>query len=255
MILDWNEVVDEDPYMERSKTKQDRFNKAISDITRAYLKDTFLPAVRNLVADVCEVFISPSAPDIVAVRYPISFKERYLRPEIQLEVGPLAAWIPNELYSISPYAGEAIPNVFQNSSVCIRAIVAERTFWEKATILHQEAHRPEGKPQPSRYSRHYYDLAMMAGSAVKAHALEDLALLHAVVEFKCKFYPSNWARYELARPGTFRLVPPEHVRRTLERDYREMRIMIFGEAPPFDRIISEMKGLEEEINSQAETTL
>jgi hypothetical protein len=63
LILDWNEVVDEDPHMERFKTKQDRFNKAISDITRVYLKDTFLPAVRNLVADVCEVFIIPSASE------------------------------------------------------------------------------------------------------------------------------------------------------------------------------------------------
>lgn len=195
----FDEVIDEDPYMERSKTKQDRFNKAISDITRVYLKDTFLPAVGNLVADVCEVF--------------------------------------------------------QNSSVCICAIMAERTFWEKATILHQEAHRLKGKPQPPRYSRHYYDLAMMARSSAKAGALEDLALLRAVVEFKRKFYPSSWARYEFARPGTFRLVPPEHVHRTLERDYRAMRIMIFGEAPAFDKIMNDMKDLEEEINLQAQTTL
>ena len=40
----------------------------------------------------------------------------------------------------------------------MKAIRAERTFWEKATILHQEAHRPKEKIQPPRYSRHYYEV-------------------------------------------------------------------------------------------------
>jgi hypothetical protein len=30
-----------------------------------------------------------------------------------------------------------------------------RTFWEKATILHSEHHRPIDKPTPDRFSRHY----------------------------------------------------------------------------------------------------
>jgi predicted nucleotidyltransferase component of viral defense system len=38
LVLNWNEVVEEDPYQERSKTKQDRFNKAVCSRTREYLK-------------------------------------------------------------------------------------------------------------------------------------------------------------------------------------------------------------------------
>jgi hypothetical protein len=36
----------------------------------------------------------------------------------------------------------------------------------------------------------------------------------------------------------------------LERDYDGMQVMIFGEIPPFARIIETLAGLEEEINHQ-----
>jgi hypothetical protein len=78
------------------------------------------------------------------------------------------------------------------------AIDAERTFREKAKILHQEAHRPG--TIPTRYSRHYYDLYRLSESSIRSSALSDLALLKAVVEFKGRFYYSSWARYDLAVP-------------------------------------------------------
>ncbi len=36
----------------------------------------------------------------------------------------------------------------------ILTVAPERTFWEKATILHHEANRPESSEMPQRYSRH-----------------------------------------------------------------------------------------------------
>ncbi|MHB8252734.1 MAG: nucleotidyl transferase AbiEii/AbiGii toxin family protein [Acidiferrobacter sp.] len=63
------------------------------------------------------------------------------------------------VYRIRPYAADAFPHLFKQADCAVRAIHAERTFWEKATILHHEAYRPDGNQQPSRYSRHYYDLA------------------------------------------------------------------------------------------------
>ena len=41
-----------------------------------------------------------------------------------------------------------------------------------------------------RYSRHYYDVAMMAALSVKQEAFEDLELLAAVVKHKQTFYAS-----------------------------------------------------------------
>lgn len=53
--------------------------------------------------------------------------------------------------------------------------------------LNQEAHRSPSKSLPLRYSRHYYDLAMMAQSSVKNEALQERTLLAHVVAFKMQF--------------------------------------------------------------------
>ena len=83
---------------------------------------------------------------MINIRYPASFPDRYLRPELRLEIGPLAAWLPHEDRLIVSYAAEQFPKVFERQECLVRVLKAERTFWEKATILHQEAHRPAGNP-------------------------------------------------------------------------------------------------------------
>ncbi len=83
---------------------------------------------------------------------------------------------------------------------------------------------------------------------MKSSALSDLALLRDVVEFKERFYYSSWARYDLARPGTFRLAPPESQISALARDYRAMREMFFREPPEFKVIMGGLAALESEIN-------
>ena len=145
---------------------------------------------------------------------------------------------------------ETFPAAFEKSSCKVMAIKAERTFWEKATILHAEAFRPASKPLPLRYSRHYYDLAMMvADNSVKQTAFNNMNLLRSVAAFKTKFYPSSWANYDLAKPGTFRLLPAEDNLKNLAHDYAQMKVMFFGDVLPFKDIIKSLQQLEGEINS------
>ena len=79
-------------------------------------------------------------------------------------------------------------------------------------------------------------------------ALADMDLLAQVVKHKETFYPSGWARYDLARPGSLHLAPPENRLAVLEQDYKKMEEMIFGEAPPFGWILDRLATLEKEIN-------
>ena len=249
LILDWNEVVEDDPMAERSKTKQDAYNKAVPVLSQQYIETFFLPKVREALGGGCHVSIEDDNPDVINIRYPSSFENEYLRPEIRLEIGPLAQWIPNARYKISSYASEALPDLFENPSCFVNAIKAERTFWEKATILHHEAHRPEGAPVPARYSRHYYDLYLMAQTDIRAVALGDLGLLEKVVSFKMRFYPRGWAKYELAKPGSLKLVPPDRILKAMAKDYDAMQEMIFGHRPTFDQIIEGLRLLERDINA------
>ncbi len=252
LILDWDEVVKENPNRKRSKNQQDRFNKETVDLARVYLREEFLHQAQKILGDIASASIRPQSPDVIEITYPLAFMESYLRPEIQLEIGPLAAWVPNDIYVIKPYAAEAFPQLFRRPQTTVKAIKAERTFWEKATILHQEAHRPQDKLQPLRYSRHYYDLMRMAQAPLKSKAIADLDLLRDVVAFKTKFYPCSWARYDKAIPGTFKLLPTVDRLAHLKKDYGQMQIMIFGVAPSFDQIIDELNKLENEINSLQE---
>ena len=204
--------------------------------------------IKDILAPICVVEVNPDYPDILNITYPSSFRDEYLLPYIQLEIGPLSAAIPHENYTIQPYAAYEFPGLFKNPDCRVRAITAERTFWEKATILHQEAHRSADKPQPLKYSRHYYDLTRMAGSQVKNNSLANLELLEDVVRFKQQVYPRTWACYDLAVKGELKLIPPEHLIKFLLDDYENMREMIFGVYPGFNEILEVLKKLELEIN-------
>jgi len=73
----------------------------------------------------------------------------------------------------------------------VRVLAAERTFWEKATILHMIHNYPEGKNVPPRMSRHYYDLFAMVDTPIYKKSLEKIALLKDVSEHKALFFKAN----------------------------------------------------------------
>lgn len=248
LILDWREVVQDDPHAERSKTQQMKFNETTNSEAINYIDNVLLPKVRQCVGDLCTCSIDAANPHAINIRYPAAFGDAYLRPEILLEIGPLASWLPSDVFAIQPYAAQYFAHVFESPSCDVPTILAERTFWEKATILHQEVHRAENKPIPPRYSRHYYDLARLALSDVKHVALADLDMLATVVAFKQRFYPSAWAQYELAKPPTLRLIPPEARISELEKDYQAMQNMIFDKPLSFDEVMRTLSELEKEIN-------
>ena len=255
MILDWRVLgygINE-PWEQRSNTKQDIFNKDANARAEVFLRDTFLPAIiSDLTAELGEkirCFIDGDDSQTIKIIYPNSFSDASILQEIRLEIGALAAWTPVKYATITPYAAEQYTMLFEQPSTEVLTVLPERTFWEKVTILHREAFRPEDRPFPLRYSRHYYDLYKMARTPVKDNALQDNDLLERVVRFKDKFYRCPWARYDIAKRGTMKLLPPEYNVAKLRSDYEHMQNMLFGEKPSFEEIMSAMAQLEKEINA------
>ncbi len=254
LILDWRILgygINE-PWDERSNTKQDQFNKEANQKAEVWLREQFLPVLK---ADWSEIlnaepdfFIEPEDPQTICFRYPSIFHTESILQVIRLEIGALAAWTPAVEKTVKPYAAECYPAVFAQSETVILTAAAERTFWEKVTILHHEANRPLHLDMPMRYSRHYYDLYCIAHSENKSAAYADLALLQKVVDFKMKFYPRKWALYEQAKPGTMKLCPPEVRWDALRKDYEVMQGMMFGQCPTFEEIMTFIAEMEEEIN-------
>ena len=250
LILDWRVLGYDklEPWLIRSNTKQDKFNKEINEKTERFLKEDFLTElVKDFSQEDFEFEIDSLDPQTILFSYPKIFDSNYLSQTIRLEIGSLAAWTPATNISIIPIIGDAYANIFKEKTN-LRTVSVERTFWEKATILHHEANRPESSKMPHRYARHYYDMYKIANSKYKDKAIKDKELLRKVTEFKMKFYPRKWAKYEDAMDSKLRLVPDKFRFLELENDYKAMSEMIYGEYPSFEEIIKILKELETEIN-------
>lgn len=253
LILDWRLLGSskKDPWAQRSKNQQDKLNKSLNVETEVFLREQVIPKLSEdfstLLVDDFMLEIDPHEAQTVNFTYPKLFSESAILPMVRLEIGALAAWTPTVQTTITSYAAQQYGRIFQNPGTSVLTVMPERTFWEKVTILHKEAFRTNGN-FPARYSRHYYDLFCMDKSPVKASAYVDLDLLSRVVQFKERFYPAGNAHYDLAKPGTMRLLPPEDCLPSLREDYAHMQNMLFGNKPSFERIMDCIARLELEIN-------
>ena len=199
--------------------------------------------------------IDPKNSENVVFTYPVVPLEEDetagsdIKREVLLEFGARSDHWPARFHEVEPYAAEEFPGEFRQPSVKVNTLEAERTFWEKITILHTMFHHSE--PKTFRMSRHYYDVHMMTHGNIGPRALTNLKLLEDVVAHKNLFFRSAQANYERARPGTLRLEPNATLASDLKRDYDRMKEMFFDEPPTFDGITQTLAELEERINSLA----
>lgn len=165
-----------------------------------------------------------------------------------IEFGSRAEHWPVENMMVTPYVANILGDVTIEGTH-VRVLAAERTFWEKATILHIIYHYPEGKNIPQGMSRHYYDLFSMMDTPIYEKSLEKVSLLKDVSEHKSLYFKANWAHYEEAKAGSLRLVPRDEQVSQLKTDYRQMQEMFFEDPPSFESILDKLKTVEDKINS------
>ncbi len=172
----------------------------------------------------------------------------YLRRSVKLEFGSLTDQQPVGRHPVRPWIADAIPAAFPDWRCEVVALEVERSFWEKATILHAEYHRPADKPTPDRFSRHYADTAALAKHPIASKAVDLHELRSRVVQWKSQFFGSSWANYDQAKPGSFRFVPPAERQPALRRDYQAMRDMYLTEPASFDEILTTLADFEHRAN-------
>ena len=253
LILDWRVIGygTKEPLVERSSTKQDKINKEFDAKTEEFLKSIFIPKLKEDLANLINRDLDIGYEnEAIIIGYGNDYADESILHVIRLEIGAKAAWTPTEVATIQPYIAEVYPAQFGDVSVSVRTTTPERTFWEKATILHHEANRPDDLLVPPRISRHYYDIYHMAKLGVLDKALAQSDLLEQVADFKAKFYPRKWAEYDLDRIGSLKLVPSNIHKEALKRDYAKMAGMIYGERPDFDDLMAEIAKIEAKINAK-----
>lgn len=235
-----------------------RLQSACLDFTRAHL---IAPLERALVDDLgvaprgawleLDAEAAAAGSPVVHFHYPGSNLSglSYIRPAVKLELGSLTDQRPVGLYPVRPWLADDFPAAFEGWSCETTALELERTFWEKATILHCEHHRPADQAMPDRYARHYSDLARLLDRPDGQAALVNKDLCARVAVWKSHVFGRRWASYETARPGSFRLMPPPSRRDELGNDYARMRDMFLTEPPSFDDVLARLAEAEATINA------
>lgn len=243
LILDWRKIIDDEinPWQERSRSKQDKFNKQINAEAAKFYKDILVPQLnfelqqKLNIKNCCS--LDTDDPMVINFCYPQIFKSAYLRSSVRLEIGPLAEWLPSHKGKIIPFVAEKFPTLFEQKETFALTIDVERTFWEKLTILHKISNFPKDKTLPSRYARHLYDVFNMGNSWVKEKAFIKKELLERDIAFKQKFYYAKGAHYETATLKSISLLPKIDFYDSLEDDYRAMSNMIYGKKPSFKEMV------------------
>ncbi|MFN0056240.1 MAG: nucleotidyl transferase AbiEii/AbiGii toxin family protein [Planctomycetales bacterium] len=253
-----------DPAHAGSKKKQQAQVENLVVATSQMIRDKLLPRLMTVIESELksasgrswglELDSTDAEQQTVLFHYPKSDQHRaesapYLRPNVRLEMGARAEHWPITVGTVQPYAADDVPTAFQNPACTVRAAAAERTFWEKATILHMWHHAGADKTLKERQSRHYYDVVRLFEHPTGKSALNDLELLRAVARHKSLFFRRAWAKFDEAVPGSLRLVPPKARLVELAHDYATMREeMIFGEAPTMEHILDVLAEIERLVN-------
>ena len=244
-----------------SRVKRDAAVLEMQRLCADKVQQVLLPVLEGAIIDVLgtapagkwlhyELDVDAKSP-ILYFRYPTSQGHGidYVRREVKLEMGTLTDQQPTGRYPIAPMVASVFVPLFSDWQCEVVALELQRTFWEKATLLHAEYHRPHDSPTPDRYARHYFDMVRLLAHADTQQFLADKAQCERVVDWKRRVFARGWARYDLAHHGMFRLVPPMARQADLARDYATMRPMFMTEPPSFDVLLRELQNAENAINA------
>ena len=147
-----------------------------------------------------------------------------VRPEVIVEFGARSTGEPREEHPIECDAAPYLPDVtFPSTRTFV--MLAERTFWEKATAVHVFCRQQRSRGE--RLSRHWYDLVRLDDAGFAERSLSDRILALSVARHKAMFFrekdsAGSWIDYEAAVSGDLQLVPQGAAYEALADDFGRM---------------------------------
>lgn len=189
-------------------------------------------------------------PRKIWIRYSSVFNNpiSYINPVVMLEIGSRSLQEPFEVCKIKSLVEENFPTIHTTlTDTEIITAKAEKTFLEKAFLLH-ELFSVEGKAKiADRKSRHLYDLYMMMNKGIATSAIADDELWENIRHHREIFTSIKGMNYTPDVRSRITLVPNNDDFSVWEADYAQMRAsMIYGSnKPSFNDIIEKMRALQE----------
>ena len=215
----------DDEAIPATRSQERRWTREIRRRLPNWVAGQALPSVETNLAEAGLSAELRAEGEHVFVAYePLFDNYGFVRPEVLVEFGARSIGEPREERLCECDAASYVPDVaFPSAHPFV--MLAERTFWEKATAVHVYCQQERSRGE--RLSRHWYDLVRLddMGYAEKALADRDLALSvarHKSMFFREKNTAGNWVDYEAAVSGGLQLVPEGLAYQVLSRDYDRM---------------------------------
>lgn len=164
----------------------------------------------------------------------------YLRDEVLLEVGARSLFEPTAKAKIESFVTAAYPHLTSNDKeIQVVTAVAEKTFLEKAFLLH-ELFTTEGCRNANRKSRHLYDLYKMLEAGIADMAIPNNELWETIRHHREVFTSIRDVDYTPDVRKRIALTPPESVIEDWRNDYDTMvaNMIYEDKVPTFSDILA-----------------
>ena len=171
----------------------------------------------------------------------------YIKPTITLEVGARSLMEPSVEIPVKTIIQEALPQI--NTDVVpvnVTTAAPQKTFLEKAFLLHELFSVEHDTLPAKRRSRHLYDLNRMMDRDFAVAAVRDDVLWEHIRHHREHFTSMLGVDYSGDIRDHICLIPPEKHIEDWKKDYQYMcDSMIYGEKPTFTELIESIRDLEQ----------
>ena len=259
VTLDYTQFEPETCASELSNTQFDKFVKRLQQHVKQYLTEAVVPYLHGKLSTVSKhatALLQDNGEDI-HIEYPSAFEKSFgLSEHVLIEFGGKNVINPSKMQTIETdlkkYTSEQSLDIELPCATQVTVLAAERTFWEKVTLIHAKCQQKTINKAPEKMARHWYDIVMLLSADVGKDALKQDDLFHDVVVHKKKFYRSKSANYDACLAKKLTLIPKdEHELQSLEKDYNIMidSGMMYEKPPEFKEIMRVVSDLEKRVNT------
>ena len=236
-----------------TRSQEKKWTRTIRSRLTEWVRDHARPEVEEELARAGFAAEVRADADCLLIHYEPLFEETdFMRPEVKVEFGARSTGEPHRMHPVLCDAAPHLPDIaFPEASPT--TMLAERTFWEKATAAHVFC--LQDKRRGERLSRHWHDLARLDEASIAESALADRELALSVARHKAIFFSENDAHgkridYQVAVSGALQLIPSGAAYAVLADDYGRMLAdgMLFDENEPFDSLMGRCASIEARAN-------
>ena len=241
---------------ELTKKQVKKSRKASSIFVRDELYSQLVEAIdQTSLKGKCLIKVEPDGegdatypePRSIFIRYQSVFEDQlaYIPPIVKIEAGARSLLEPYDEALLHSMVEETLPTISTTLiDVKIKTAIAEKTFLEKAFLLH-ELFSVSKQVDAKRRSRHIYDLYMMMKKGVADKAIVNDELWQTILHHRSTLTSMQGVDYDADIKKTIQLIPPRESLANWKKDYEEMSsAMIYGEKPVFAELIYSMNWLE-----------